>query len=244
MPVVTSQATSEQLESLWEKLPKVLSGAAPDPWGVAQGLQLRLGMVLLSKIRQDFETKSRGGTGEDGIKWVPLTKQTIANRRPAPRKRKDERPRGLLTADEDARWSKIFAQRKARFLLQGESDKEASIRAAKIAWTILKEAGAKTKLDVFGNRVVDILRDTSKLFNSFSPGVHAEGQIFRTPPGRVIVGTNQRVWHHEGVPGKLPARPFFPPDGNLPESWWRTIISQYRQGLLEAMMQIMTRRAA
>ncbi|MDE2098974.1 MAG: hypothetical protein KGL39_17100 [Patescibacteria group bacterium] len=38
------------------------------------------GVQLTSDVRQDFEQKSRHGTGEDGIQWPELTRATIAAR--------------------------------------------------------------------------------------------------------------------------------------------------------------------
>lgn len=36
-----------------------------------------LGVQLLSLEKQNFEKKSRGGTGEDGVRWKPLKQSTI-----------------------------------------------------------------------------------------------------------------------------------------------------------------------
>lgn len=36
-----------------------------------------IGMELAGFVSEDFERKSRGGTGEDGIKWAPLAESTI-----------------------------------------------------------------------------------------------------------------------------------------------------------------------
>ena len=36
-----------------------------------------VGVDLLSKAQQDYRTKSRGGTGTDGIQWKPLAASTI-----------------------------------------------------------------------------------------------------------------------------------------------------------------------
>lgn len=218
----------------------------PDPGGVARGLQLRLGVALLSKVQQAFIVKSRGGVGEDGIQWQPLKRATIAQRRTSAGERKalgitGKRVRGLLTADEDKRWRRIFATRKSYFMAKfGLSDAAASERAAKIAWATLKAEGAKTKLEVLGNRQVDILRDTGELFRSLSPGVDAtpsgaDGQIFETPPGQVIVGTNKKPWHHTGIPGKLPARPLWPTDGRLPVAWWDALLRVIQMGALRAL---------
>ena len=93
----------------------------------------------------------------------------------------------------------------------------------------LKEEGAKTKLEVYGNRQVEILRDTGVLFNSLSPGRlddaggspsysppsgdGGDQQIFESLTNGVIVGTNvpyARI-HNEGDASKgIPARPIVP----------------------------------
>jgi hypothetical protein len=246
--------TQPQIQALLAAVPKLLDGTQADPWGFVQGIQLRMGVALLSKIQQAFITKSRGGTGEDGIKWAPLKRETIAQRRTTAGERKalgigrGNRYRGLLTRAEDERWRKIFAARKDWLMAKfGLSQQQASARAAQIAWSILKAEGAKTKLDLLGGRQVDILRDTGEMLRALSPGVDdkpsgADGQVFETPPGRVIVGLNKKPWHHTGIPGRLPARPLWPPDGNLPESWWEDITEAGRTGLIRALVLILSAR--
>lgn len=39
-----------------------------------------MGVSVLSQSQLDYRTKSRGGTGTDGIKWKPLAASTIAKR--------------------------------------------------------------------------------------------------------------------------------------------------------------------
>lgn len=252
---VTFQGSRADLLALLRQLPRILAGTEADPYGVAQALQLRLGVALLSKIQQSFVAKSRGGTGEDGIRWPPLKRETIAQRRTTRAERKalgitGRRERGLLTPAQNERWRKLFATRKdwlqAKF---GLGAREAAARAAQIAWATLKAEGAKTKLEVLGGRQVDTLRDTGELFRSFSPGVEdrpsrAEGQIFEVPPGQVIVGTNKKPWHHKGIPGRLPARPFWPLDGVLPGVWWDHLLRVYQRGLLRALVLILEGRRA
>lgn len=78
---------------------------------------------------------------------------------------------------------------------------------------------------------VPILIDEGLMLRSFGPGVFdltsygaaPDFQIFDRIPGRVIVGTNRYPQHHTGIPGRLPARHLWPPDGNLPEAWWADI---------------------
>lgn len=216
-----------------DMLEKTLASTNGDSEGVLYGLKLRVGQALLSQIHQDFIIKMHGGTGFDGIKWKPLSPKTIAQRRVSSADRKEagltraNRNRGLLTAEENRQWKQLFVSKLARLRLD-MPDKDAKGIAAAHAWTVLKYLGAKTKLAVFGNRKVDILRDTGELLRSFSPGVAdhpsgAEGQVFRLEGNVVAVGSNKKPQHHKGIPGKLPARPFWPLDDVIPEPWWPAI---------------------
>lgn len=72
--------TAEELKAVLMGLPAILAGTAPDPLGLARGLQLRMGVALLSQIQQDFVVKARGGTGRDGVTWPKLAPSTIARR--------------------------------------------------------------------------------------------------------------------------------------------------------------------
>lgn len=251
MPTITFRGTRQQLKDLLRSIPRALAGSG-DPLGIARSIQLRAGVALLSKVQQAFIIKSRGGTGEDGIKWKPLKRETIAQRRIGKGDlqgigikgagQPKSRVRGLLTKDQDRRWRAIYASILARLRTQGDSD--ASGHAAAIAWTILKREGAQTKLAVLGGRQVDILRDTGELFRSLNPGVDdkpsgADGQIFQTPPGHVIIGTNKKTWHHAGIPGKLPARPLWP--AALPDKWVDAIEKAILRGIANAIIIIVTK---
>ena len=200
---------------------RVLAGKEPDTAGVARGVFLAVGFAALGSIKADFITKSRGGTGADGVKWKPLSKEYLAyGRRFGPGEESSLKKaaglgrgnrlapgtnKGLLTTAQLKRWRQIFGQVLHRMLLS-LSPGEAKARAAQIAWATLKREGAKTKLEVYGNRIVDINRDTGVLFNSLSPGqMGGEGptaiytkpsgdggsdQIFETVTNGIIVGTN------------------------------------------------------
>lgn len=230
MAPVVFHGTRDQLRTLLRGLGAVLAGKAPDPLGIARGLQLRLGVALLSKVQQAFVVKSRGGTGDDGITWPKMKPASIAARRTSAGERKQlditgKRVRGLLTPAEDARWRKLFAQKKWLFMVKfGLSDQEAAARAGQVAWAMLKAEGAKTRLATLGGRQVDMCRDTGRYFRSLSPGVEdrpsgAEGQVFETPPGGVIVGTNVKY-----AEAQHRLRPLWPAGGKLPAAWWRHLM--------------------
>jgi hypothetical protein len=246
--------TRQELMNRLNMLPRILAGKAADPWGIVEGLSLRVGNVLLMHIKLAFETKSRGGVGSDGIKWPPLKRETIAQRRTTAGERRalgisGKRERGLLTPAQNKRWRFLFATRKNWFMTKfGMGDAAASGRAAQYAWATLKNEGAKTKLDVLGSRQVDILQDTGELFKSFSPGIGAnrsgaDGQILKFGPGYVTVGTNKKWWHHLGIPGRLPARNFWPPDGKLPTEWTDDMADALQRGLAEVAILLLVRAA-
>lgn len=223
-------------------LVRAATGRAPDPTGLAKGVQLRVGVTALSLIQQAFIVKSRGGTGSDGITWKPLKRETIAQRRTSGAERKalgitGKRVRGLLTPTEDRVWRGIFASVVARLRVMGVPGAEGI--AARIAWAKLKSMGAKTKLDVLGGRQVDIGRDTGVMFRSLTPGVDARPsgaphQVFETPTGAVIVGTNLPYaarFHKD--------RRLWPEDG-LPPRWWAAIHASAVRGLFEAAKVVLS----
>lgn len=231
-------------------LPSLIEEGHGEVASAVLGFYYRIANVVLSNIQRDFVTKSRGGVGRDGIKWKPLDPKTIAARAVAKGELKalgfgGQRTRGLLTPDQDRRWKSIFASVLKRLQFAGKlSLVAAKAEAAKIAWATVKREGAKTKLQVLGSRIVDILRDEGLLLRSFTPGVEtqpgsgAEGQIVRTVPRAVIVGSNQKPWHHHGVPGRLPARPFWPEDGSIPPAWWPEINAAVGRGLLALTQEV------
>lgn len=238
------RGTREDLRRILSQVPRTMAGAS-DPYGIANGILTRVGVALLSKIQQAFIVKSRGGVGEDGIKWAPLKRETIAQRRTTAGERKalgvvGKRVRGLLTPAQDKRWRALFASEKSRLMAKfGMGSEAASGMAAKLAWGILKSEGAQTKLAVLGSRQVDICRDTSRYFRSLSPGVAdrpsgADGQVFETAPGKVIVGTNIPYAARQHA-----QRPLWPPDGNLPATWWDHLLTTAQRGLLRALALIL-----
>ena len=140
----------------------------------------------------------------------------------------------LPPAPVQAAYERTLAWLMAKF---GMPEKAAMGRAAQIAWAKLKAMGAHTKLDVLGGRKVDVLRDTGELLASFSPGIgdqvsNADGQIVRLKPGEITVGTNKKPWHHK-------TRPFWPADGNLPQSWWNSMQEEAAGGIQDAVVTLL-----
>lgn len=240
------RGTLSDLFEVFHGLAEAVSGHSGDYQPYAQQILLRMGISLLSSVQIAFIAKSRGQVGSDGIQWQPLKKETIANRRITGAEKKaagvtGHRNRGLLTPAQDQKWRAIFASVYHRLALE-LGDGAAKAKAAQAAWAILKGEGAKTKLDIFGNRQVDILRDTGMLLRSLSPVAIGQplppGQIVRMEPGAIEVGSNLKPWHHAGVPGRLPARPFWPSDGSIPASWMESVVDAASGGISEALENI------
>ncbi len=198
------RGTRQELHQLLGSLGAAAHAGSP----AAKGLQLRLGVALLSQIQQDYIVKSRGGTGKDGIRWAPLKPSTIARRR------------------------------------KSKADKV-------VARTL--QLGSRRKLrqeELYGQRVVDILRDTGRLLRSFSPGVEdrpssAAEQVFDTPSGAVIVGTNvpYATAHQHGNPARnLPARPILPVGGVIPAAYWPALRLAAVRGVVRLIELLLQRR--
>ena len=176
--VTTTSDQKPALRTLIRNLPGILSGRLQDPDAIAQGFKMRIGFKILELIKFNFDELSKGNQGADGTTWLPLTKEYLAYGRrfgvgeqAALKKQaglgKGHRlgpgdSKGLLNAQQLREWRKIYAQYLARYMLKGHTDTEAKGHAAAVAWTIMKQRGAKTKLDVYGNRQVQILVDTGR----------------------------------------------------------------------------------
>lgn len=194
-------------------------------------LLLRVGLAMLGRIRRAFVTKARGGVDEAGDKWAPLSPKTLAYGRRGRTKGergRSTRPSQALTKRQQDRWWALY--RKWLAATKGDNG-----RAARVAWSVLKEEGATTLLQKYGGRRAEILRDTGVLLNSLSPGYTGPEQVLRAQDGAIIVGTNRKgaAAHHKGDPKRgLPQRRLWPPPGKWPSRWWRDLLEQLRGGLL------------
>lgn len=232
--------TRDELYARLRSLPEILAGRAMDRGGIAHGFRMRLAMAFFSKVKQAFIVKSRGGTDDAGIKWKPLTRAYLAYGRRFGRGEqkalKDAAGltlahryapgghKGLLTAAQLKRWKGVFVHN-LKWLATRYPLEEAKSRAAAIAWATIKREGAKTKLQVFGSRLVEILRDTGLLFNSISPGTLTRTgasanyaptpeQVVKELGASMLVGTNVAY-----AAANHKRRPLWPESDQLPESW-------------------------
>lgn len=239
--VIHTRLSRRELRGRLAALPQVLSGRAPDPLGIGRGFLLRLAVAFLSKIKLAFIVKARGGTDEAGISWPPLSKKYLAYGRGPKSTRtagklapggKD----GFMSKAQLQQWRRTFARNLA-WLAADMPLAEAKARAASIAWAQAKRAGVRTKLDVFGNREVEILRDRGLLFNSLSPGVLVEqgasaqyappeNQIVDLVPGAIAVGSNVEYFKYH-----LKRRPVWPKPEQIPASWHEDMNAAAKSGL-------------
>ena len=250
MADATYRGTRADFGRLMGALARALTGRGPDPLAAVGPILTRGAVVLLSKIQLAFIAKARGGVGDDGVKWKPLSPATIARRQT--NKAELKRPgigggRGLgtLTDAQRKQWRQVYTKTLAG--LRARGIKGAEPRAQAIAWGVLGRAGAKTKRQTLAGRSVEILRDTGALLQSLTPGYETSparplGQVFVAVPGIVTVGTNVKPWHHAGNK-RLPARPLWPVGGNLPTAWWDAIAAGLARGIAVAVASASTRRA-
>lgn len=250
MATIFVNSERAEVRDLLLALPAILAGKVDDVGGIARGFKLRLATAFFSVVKDEFIVKSRGGTDGAGISWPPLTERYLAYQRGPPSTRRAGRNApggndGFMTAAHLRQWNGIFAGVYARLSSQIGED-EAAGRAAAIAWQAMKKKGVKTKLEVFGSRDVEILRDRGILFNAISPGQLTDigpDASYSAPPdqvvdvetaGTLIVGVNvDYAKYHQGTPEKPGRRPLWPVDGVLPEVWWDDILDAAVQGLLK-----------
>lgn len=247
---VTYYGSPVDLRIFLRSIPAILAGHKPDP-GFAEDIRLRLGVALLSQIQQDFLTKAQGGMGRDGIKWKPLSPYTIARRRKGPADKKSLTLKAKtrhLSASEKKEFMREYRKVRAKLAASGMAPDRASFQARVQVTRKYKRKGFQVQSDfeILAARQVEVLRDTGELFKSLSPGIennpsHAPGQIFETPPGRVIVGTNKKPWHHTtSGQGRLPRRPFWP-DRGIPPAWAKALLFVAQRALqrqLENMVRL------
>ncbi len=157
--------------------------------------------------------------------------------------------KGLLTKAQLKQWRAFYSSLLAKYAATLPLS-EAKAKAAAQAWVAMKARGAETKLEVYGDREHEVLRDTGVLANSLSVGMISgmtynkpaveggESQIFQLLENGVIIGTNVKYArsHHEGLRG-LPKRPIMPTDGNLPAAWAERILDAGMRALAGAIQQ-------
>ncbi len=260
------QMSREEVKEQVLLLVRSCTGTAHNHAQHARTVHTAIGVAALGDIKMDFERKAEGETGEDGVTWQPLSKEYLAYGRRFGEGEKSAlkkaaglgrghsrgigENKGLLNAAQKKRWQQVFGTRFARFVLSMPIG-EAKARAAQIAWETVKREGAKTMLEVYGNRKVSILRDTGVLLSSLSPAEWTEGteyepehenQIFDLATNGVTVGTNvpYAAVHQNGSKKQgIPARPFLP-TGEIPRVWSEGWAAAGRRAIHRTLVRIFT----
>lgn len=261
MSTVAFQGSKHEAARIIRALLASLTGNARSE--AARGVFLAMGITLLSDIHQDFIVKARGGTGADGVKWQRLSPKTLAySRRFGPGEQSTLKKAaglgrgnrfapggndGLLSKSELKQWRFFYATLLAKYAATMPLS-AAKAKAAAQAWVAMKKRGAKTKLEVYGNREHEVLRDTGILANSLSVGMisgdsyqrpYLDGgdqQVFSLLENGVVVGTNVKYAraHHEGMNG-LPKRPIMPDENSFPVQWAENILNAGMRALSTAI---------
>lgn len=229
--------SEDDLAEMVSAVVDVAAGVNPVRTALVTGFLIRCSNALLSQIQQDFITKSRGGTGRDGIWWEPLKPSTIARRRLGKGDQKlisDKARNKALTPEQIKANNKAIRQRTAQYIARG-MDRD---KAREMAKRVTLRGQVPTKTSILGGRNVQILIDTGVMFGTLEPGyldqpsgVH--DQLLETEPGRLAVGSksNKFLFNHFGTKRGLPARPSWPLDGDLPMEWWDPVLQAGQRGL-------------
>jgi hypothetical protein len=225
MPVIIFRGTRAELSQLLHTIPGILAGRTPHAGDLARALQLRMGNAYLSQLQSDFITKSRGGTGRDGIKWAPPSPVTIAKRR--------------QSAGDKQNYSRIYQKWLMILKAKGFPAEEARKKAAQTA--------RKEQYQHLASRTVDIGRDTNRMFQSLVAGYDAvppgsSDTTIRYTSGTLLIGSNVPYlqWFHGGT-NRHPARPIAPPNGGIPDAWWPAVLDAGVRGLAQAVEELFRR---
>jgi len=195
-------------EFLTRELPSILSGDAPDPMGVRRAVFARVLAVAMKDVQEDFEAKSQGNRGKDGVTWEPLAVYTVRKRAEAERGQSG-RPGGKkaegFRPPPDVGWLRaqrreIYNQEYRRLRMAGVPAREAARQASVVAkfvtnrvWKLTGEAAGRGSEGRPGGSVpgdFPILNDTGALLLSASAGrVNGAGlsASYSPPEGQQVV---------------------------------------------------------
>lgn len=219
-PIATTtihwHGTRAELRQRLGTLVRVLTGKEPDTSGVVESMQLALGEVMLSKIKEAFVVKSQGGTDEMGIAWPPLSATTLALRT------KNTGAKTMAKLDREFQW----LPKHRRFLIAAHRERLESLyqdgvtggRARRHASRILRlmqpylpptrfkklekelkeQPTTRAKKLAQAGAYAEILRDTGRFLNSFAGGQANPDRKLYSGPGVIVIGSNART--KTGIP--------------------------------------------
>lgn len=195
-----TRLSAQQVKNLVRKIPGIINGSESDRYGLRPAFTGTVAHHLYSKIFEAYMVKSRGQADELGLKWKPLSQATKIARLSKPHVKKklglSNRTRGLLTSSQNKIWKKIYSEVISNLLKQGVDYKAARDVAAGAAWNHVKALGAVTRADVANQVFFPIMINTGRLVASLSPSKSIgsryrpkKDQIYHTPPGQIVLGT-------------------------------------------------------
>ncbi len=250
-----------ELAKEFYRLSRCLTGKERDPSGAVDWLLIKVGLVLLGRIKEAYVVKSEGGTDEMGIKWPPLSPVTLALRRKVTGKKSVEKLQSKFKTLKAERAQQVLEQSaKLMAVMSGGNRKdkqhamyllEQKRKKGTISQTQYKQirrvldgklTPQKIAETAFAGGFAQILRDTGELLNSFSPGL-AES-IVRTEPGVIIVGSKKKTatYHNSSLPRKLkkdgqpklPRRQILPDDQHpVPAAWMAAMAKEFQRGIAD-----------
>lgn len=191
-----------QLKQVLRYLPGVLAGKVSIATEESRGFALKLGMDVMKLCRQNFINKSNRGGGADGIPWAPLAPMTVVKRIAKSGRRISRLPAKIQRHTEDIA-AAVREIKRIQKLHRGVSTVGLDRRIE--YWRDQIEKASESLYSAIEH--IKILRDTGRLFASFSPGLEGEkrpdGEL-EVRPGQCICGTNltypEYRDHHHGEP--------------------------------------------
>jgi hypothetical protein len=258
---VATKMTHAELITFLRSLPARLSGRVADPSGIGREFRMRLAFGFFSECIVDWDTKSQGGQGRDGISWPKLSRAYLAYQKGRPeghsgtggRYKQDKAGKVAplhrvmrdehLTPAQKRAWLKEYKGALAQLVTRHPIERARTL-AVNAAWAATRADRAPTLLKQFGGRQTTILVDEGNLRRSIQPGelvATANGsdyqpksadQAVEEKPGEIAVGSNLKTARwHHGGRGKNPKRAFWP-DNGLPPPWADTILNVCASGIL------------
>lgn len=231
--VVVKRGTKTHAKHVVNLYVRQLTGQTADTNGHARSVFYAVGIAALQDVIEAFQVKMAGGTDEGGVSWPPLSPAYLAyGRRFGPgEKASSAVSSGVMNPQQMARYNALLAEKIAHLSARVDVERARKL-AADRAWETIRKEERISKIAAYGNRIVDILRDTGKLFNSLTPGYlsgteyhptsldGADQQVFVALADGIVIGTNlpYAAAHNYGYPeGNIPKREFLPKD---PPSVW------------------------
>jgi hypothetical protein len=205
---VQTKRSERFVRTVYGSIPAYIDGSVSDTHRIGAIFWSTLTQELFSRIHKSYVIRSEGGSDDLGNRFKPLKKSTIAQR-PIGKGNLSEfgltkkqsgtsfknRTRGLLSPEEDREWKRKYSKVLSQLVMKVSGGKAEKIAAA-VAWKHVKALGARTKLEVLGNRDVLIMRVTDRILNSLEPSNSGDrayrprkDQLYNQVGSKLEVGT-------------------------------------------------------